>query len=155
MTTNLNSLPGADARLALLKISNLQLVLPQIEIGALESAYDVDRHDAGTCGVGRIKYEQQGWPVYCLSQELSLLSSIPSERRACILFGVDYGYIGILCDEISILKQEGLGQRQELPSAMHLPDTPVLGLVQLADSNVACITSAEQIVAHIERLAKP
>jgi hypothetical protein len=154
MTKFLTSLPDADSKLALLKISDLWFVFPHRDIGALESTYDIDTHEAEPFSVGCIKYKNQGWPVYCLSPELSLLSDIPAERRACILLSAGAGYIGVLFDEISIAKQEVLGKRQELPPAMRLPDTPVIGLVQLAGNNVACITGAEQIIAHIERLAK-
>jgi len=139
---------------ALLNISGLNLVLPQIDIRALESASDVDVGEAEPFSIGWIQYEQQRWPVYCISHELSLLVDVPGERRVCVLLGAGAGYVGILCDEVSIGKQVVLGQQHELPSAMHMPNTPVLGLTTLDADNVACVTNAQALVAYVARLVQ-
>jgi hypothetical protein len=71
-----------------------------------------------------------------------------------VLLGTGTGYIGILCDELSIGKQEALGQQYELPSAMRMANTPVLGLIALDEDNIACVTNAQVLVAYIARLVK-
>jgi len=136
---------------ALVSISGMHLVLPQVEIRALEAAADVDTLDPDPCSVGWIQYLQQRWPAYCLSSNLELLSGIPRERRACILLASGMDYIGILCDEVKIARQVDLGEQHELPSSMRLPDMPVLGLITVND-DVGCLTSTEQLITHITRL---
>lgn len=135
----------------LLKISGLSLVLPQADIRGLESAADIDAGEAEPYSVGWIKYAQQRWPVYCLSPELSLLADVPVARRACALLSTGAGYVGILCDGVSIGKQTELWQRYELPSAMHIADTPILGLISLDEGNIACETNAQLLAAHVAR----
>ena len=144
----------SSATSALLNISGLSLVLPQTDIRALESATDVEAGGAEPFSIGWIQYEQQRWPAYCLSHELSLLVDVPEARRACVLLGAGAGYIGILCDEVSIGKQEVPGQQHELPSAMRMLNTPVLGLIALDEDNIACVTNAQMLVAYIARLVK-
>ncbi len=152
MSSTVLTRPQASATSAILKISGLRLLLPQIEIRALEAADDVEVHDAELPSVGWLRHAQQRWPVYCLSQELSLLTVVPAERRACVLLGAGDGYVGIMCDDVSIGQQTS-GQRHELPPAMRLPDMPVLGLMAMDDPGIVCITSAERLTAHLARLA--
>jgi hypothetical protein len=83
---------------ALVTISGMRLVLPQVEIRALEAASDVDTQDPDSFSVGWIQYLQQRWPTYCLSPDLTLLTEVPKERRACILLASGADYVGILCD---------------------------------------------------------
>jgi len=137
--------------LALLKISDLILLLPQRDVGALESVIDVDTHEPRPGSVGWFQYAQQQCPVYCLSSDLSLIDEIPDGRRVCASLRSGSGYIGILCDEVGINNQVHTGQRHALPIAMHIPDTPVLGLLSFDEGQIACITGGESLAAHIFR----
>ena len=150
MSTPVLAQPGTA--LAMLKIAGLHLVLPQNEIRALESMDNVERRDAESGRVGWVRYAQQRWPVYCLSQDLALLADVPAARRACVLLGAGQaGYVGMLCDDVSIVRQS-LGPRHELPDAMRLPETPVTGLTVLEGETVACLTSAEHLASYLNRL---
>lgn len=152
MTTTSLVHPAASGTAALLKISGLRMKLPQREIRALETAESIEQLDAAPHSVGWLQHAQQRWPVYCLAQDLSLLPTAPPERRACVLLSAGAGYVGILCDDVSVSAQSQ-EQRHELPLAMRLPDTPVLALIALGDEGVVCVTSAEQLAAHVVRLA--
>jgi len=137
---------------AFVTIGGMRLVLPQSQIRALEAASDVDRQEPAPSSVGWIQYLQQRWPAYCLSSELTLLTKIPNERRACILLASGSDYVGVLCDEVRIARQNELEQQHELPSVMHLADTPILGLIGSNEDDVGCLTDAKQLVMHITRL---
>lgn len=150
-TTTLAHATGS-AKAALLKISGLHMMLPQREIRALESGDSIVQPDAAPHSIGWLQHAQQRWPVYCLAQDLSLLPAAPPERRACVLLSAGAGYVGIMCDDVSISAQSQQ-QRHELPLAMRLPDTPVLALIAMGDEGIVCLTSAEQLVAHVVRLA--
>ncbi len=137
---------------AILKISGLRLSLPQREIRALEAADDVELRDAESSVIGWLRHAQQRWPVYCLSQELAPLAEVPAERRACVLLGSGAGYVGILCDDVSI-GQQVRGAQHQLPRVMRTLDTPILGLIATDEQGIVCITSAERLTAHLARLA--
>jgi len=141
---------GLNTTAALLKITGLNLLLPQGEIRTLESATDVDTAAPALNSIGWITYTQKRWPVYCLSEELALMAVVPSERRACALLAMGAGFIGILCDDMIILKDIA-AQRYELPDAMRLADTPILHLVAY-EQGIACVTNATQLTAYIEQL---
>jgi hypothetical protein len=141
---------GSNITAALLKINGLHLLLPQGEIRTLESATDVDATATALHSAGWITYAQKRWPVYCLSDELALLAVVPSERRACAMLATGAGYIGILCDDMIVLKDFS-AQRYELPVAMKLPDTPILHLVAY-EQGMACVSNANQLTSYIEQL---
>ena len=141
---------GLNTTAALLKINGLNLLLPQGEIRTLESATDIDKSAAALKSVGWIVYSNKHWPVYCLTEELALVEVVPADRRACAMLVMGAGYIGIMCDDMIMLK-DFAAQRYELPLAMKLPNTPILHLVAYANG-IACVSNSGQLTAYIEQL---
>jgi len=135
---------------ALLKINGLNLLLPQGDIRTLESASDIDFVAPALHSLGWIAYAQKRWPVYCLSEELSLMVNLPSERRACVMLAMGAGYIGLMCDDMLILK-DFAAQQYEIPPVMIEPYTPILYLVTYAES-IACASNAHRLTAYIGQL---
>jgi hypothetical protein len=140
----------ANITAALLKIDGFNLILPQGEIRTLESSTDVDTHSPVLKSTGWVDYANKRWPVYCLTEELILLENIPPQRSVCALLGMGAGYIGIMCDDMTVLKDVA-AQRYELPVAMRLPGSPILYLVNY-EQGIACVSNARQITAYVERL---
>ncbi len=152
MTATLLAPPETDTAMAVLTISGLQLALRQSEIRALESTPDLDTDETKPFSVGWVQFRDERWPVYCLTQDLSLLVVVPRERRSCVVLDTGAGYIGVLCDSVNLGTQFLPEQLQDLPVAMRLPDTPILGLIALEEENVACVSSAERLVEHVTRM---
>ncbi len=139
----------ASSAAALLKINGLNLLLPQGEVRSLESATDVDVAAPALRSTGWITYLHKRWPVYCLSERLTLLAQMPLESRACALVAMGAGYIGIMCNDMIVLKNF-TAQRYDLPVAMRLPESPVLYLVQY-EQEIACVSNAGRLTAYIEQ----
>lgn len=135
--------------MSLLRIARLRLFLPQSDIIAVEGRANVDTTALGARSIGWVGYAQRRWPVYCLSEELSLLFQVPAGRRACVLLAHGDGYLGVLCDEIST-SQLTPSSIHAIPDAMKLPETPVLGVTM--DSGVACFSDGSRLAAHVERM---
>lgn len=148
---NMTLLHSPETEAALMLISSLRLMLPQSEVRGLETAAAIDTDETKPFSVGWVRINDERWPVYCLSPELTLLLVVPKERRSCMVLNTGAGYIGILCDEFTVGEDIPLEQRRDLPPAMRIADTPILGLAALADGEVACITSAERLVEHVTR----
>jgi hypothetical protein len=153
MNTTILNQPAVATPSALLQISGLRLLLPQNEIFASEAVDNVEMHDARAPSVGWLRHEQIRCPVYCLSQDLSLLTTIPAERRTCVLLRAVTTYFGILCDSASVIPQTPDNQN-ELPLAMRLPESPIQGLVALNENGIACLTSTNALAMHIVREVK-
>ncbi len=149
MNSTTLSRQAGTAPSALLKISGLRLVVPQSEILALEATAEVDVRDAGSLSVGWLQHAGRRWPVYCLAPDLSLLGAIPAERRACVLLGADGECVGILCDDVSI--EQALNRRQALPAAMRSASSPLLGLLELDEGGIACVSDTGRLMAHVAR----
>ena len=135
---------------ALLKIDNLNLLLPQSEVRSLESAADIDITGPALHGVGWISYAHKRVPVYNLSEALSLLPTRSNERRACVILTLGSGFIGVLCNDLIILKNINF-ERHALPPVMRLGDTPVLALAEF-EEKLLCMSNAHIITSYIERL---
>lgn len=138
-----------DASVVVLKIGGLDLMFPQSDIRALESASDVDTSTPMQASTGWIGYLRQRWPVYCLSDQLDLLDLVPASRRTCALLATTDGYIGILCDDVSTLKQVA-GKRHELPTAMKRVGTPILELLPCG-GKLLCVSHPDSLSAYIEQ----
>ena len=134
---------------AVLKIDALDLLFRQSDIRALESASEVDGSTPAQNSVGWIAYLRQRWPVYCLSGKLDLLREVPSARRTCALLVLEGGYIGLLCDDMNIVKQVA-GQRHAVPPAMRHADTPIVELLT-GDGRLLCVSNPNRMAAYIEQ----
>ncbi len=141
---------GLNATAALLKIGSLNLLLPQGEIRTLESSTDVDLNAPALHSTGWVTYMQKRWPVYCLSETLALMDVVPTERRACAMLALGAGYIGLMCDDMIVLKNFS-AQRYELPAAMRLPNTPILYLADY-EQGIASVCNANRLTAYIGQL---
>lgn len=135
---------------ALLKIDSLSLLLPQGEIRTMESSSDIDAIAPALRSAGWVGYAGKRWPVYCLSEELTLMDNVPAQRRGCVLMTMGAGYLGIMCDDMVVLKDVA-AQRYELPVPMRLPASPILYLVNY-EQGIASVSNARQITSYVERL---
>lgn len=145
---------AANASATVLKIDGLDLLFQQNDIRALESAANVDRNAPGEYSVGWTSYMRQRWPVYCLSEQLDLLSVALPSRRTCALLALEAGYVGVMCDDVSIIRLAA-AQRYEVPIAMRSAETPILGLLPSGD-RLLCIGDPNRLAAFIERqIRKP
>jgi len=144
------ALSGAsrNTEAVVLKFDSVELMIRQDEIRMLEPASSIDAGDPERYSVGWVGYMRQRWPVYCLSEQLGLMDNIPSSRRTCVLLPSRDGHIGVLCDDVSVLKQAA-GRNYELPLAMRTAESPILGL--LAHSNgMLSVSNANRLAAYIE-----
>ena len=141
---------GVSTTAELLKIDKLNLLLPQGDVRALESATEIDVNAPALHSVGWIPFAHKRAPVYSLSDDLSLMSNVAPERRACAMLTMGSGYIGILCNDMIILKDFS-SPRHALPISMRLTDTPILQLAEY-EQGIVCITSAHKLTKYIEQL---
>jgi len=136
------------ASYAVLALDRLNLLIPRQDIRTLEPAVDIDPADPPPNGVGWFGSEQGRWPVFCLSQELELLSRPPHGRRICAVVAAGGRIFGLLCDEVTLLERERL-PLHAAPEAMALAGTAITGLAMHAGS-VACVSSAARLLAHAQ-----
>jgi hypothetical protein len=141
--------PLLSTQVVVLKIDGLRLMLPQGDIRTLESAADIVRSNPPENGSGWIAYAGQNWPVYCLSDELGFLTEVPATRRACVLLARQSGYLGLLCDDASILAHFS-GQVHAVPAAMSLPESPLNGLI-MAEDGLVCVSNAGLLAQFMDR----
>ncbi|PXX38684.1 hypothetical protein [Undibacterium pigrum] len=130
----------------LLRIDDMQLMLPQGDICAVESVADIQSQDAVAPAVGRIAYLGQCWPVLSLNGELQTLGSIPSARRACVMLATGEGFLGLLCDDVRVLNQQS-GADYALPVAMRTANTPIQAVMPF-ENGLACISDTRYLLQY-------
>lgn len=131
----------------MLQIADFICLLPQQEVCAVESVSAMIASNAVVPpALGKIRYAQQEWPCYCLSEQLQFLSLAPSTRRACLIVRHEQDFFGLLCDDARVLPQTA-DQIHALPSAMRSPYSPLLGLVQM-QNQLACLSASAQLARY-------
>ena len=138
---------GMNVSGAVLKIDDLHLLFQQGDICALESASDVNSAAPREKSVGWINYMRQRWPVYCLSDQLHLLNSVPPARRTCALMAFETGYIGLLCDDMHIIKQ-ATGQQHDVPLVMKNAHMPISALIPSGDK-LLCASNQRLLATYL------
>ena len=135
------------AFVAALSIDDLRLLLPHQQIRTLEPVADVEAIKKQDIEIGWITIAGTESPVYCLSRDLSLLNTIPDDRRIVVLLGAGNDTIGILCDELKIVPSKEL-IKHPLPDCMKVPSSPFAGLAIL-DDTVCCLSSAGHMLNYL------
>jgi hypothetical protein len=140
---------ATNASVVLITIGELKLLLPPSDVRSLESVTDLDTSQPALNSIGWVVYMQKRWPVYCLAEDLTIMESVPVERRACVILAMGAGYMGVLCNDLSMQKKID-AQRHELPPAMRMPDTPILYLIEF-EKSVACASSSLRLTDYIQK----
>ena len=143
--------PAATGRYTVLSIGQLDLLIPQHQVHALEPAIDVQRSNGEATGWITIAGARAN--VYCLSENLLPMQEVPTDRHICVLLDIGCGLFGILCDQVIMFEQTELDIKP-LPECMCVQDTPILGLV-LHDEKVLCVSSAEDLQACVSEEQAP
>jgi len=140
----------------LLVFDGLHMLVPQHEVQSVEIIADVHITSMYTGAVGWFAHGHgQESPVYCLSEEMTLLLDLPKNREFFILLkSSDTTTIGLACDEVETLhaKNDHL-YLQDLPVVMKLPGSPISRLVRYQDK-IGCICAGEVLRKYILNLSE-
>lgn len=169
---SLDANANADAEFnsfyVVMTIDNLNLVVPQTHVYALEPILDVSYSDNNF--IGHIQVETIVCPVYVLSANLTSVTSISQNRRICVLLhtaspisGVSIedffvmpaisdtldrlppNLFGLLCDQVVLTEWTQQIKVFPLPACMRTPQTRLRGLI-LHNDNILCITTAQDLL---------
>ena len=136
-------------RLAVLTLDGRKWLLPQREIQSLEPLLDVVADDGSPDRMGVIAFQENWWPVYCVSGELDVLREIPAARRVCVLLNDGDNQFALVCDQVEALDEERPRIRP-LPACMALPDSPLQALL-VYKGGLGCITTTVRLAAFFAR----
>jgi hypothetical protein len=131
---------------AALSLGHLNVLLPRQELRTIEAATDILTASPPPRGVGWIELNRDRLPVYCTGPDLAPLSTIPVERRICVVLKSEIESFGLLCDEIVLATTDVV--ITDMPIAMRLPGTPIVGLAHYANA-IACVATAERLAAFL------
>jgi hypothetical protein len=137
--------------LTLLTLEEHKWLLPQAEIRLLGSPLDIDQEVRVPHSIGAIAFENEWWPVYCLSGELRLLPQPSTHHRVCLLLSNGADRFGVVCDRVESLTESP--RLAALPACMALPDSPIQALV-LFQGGLGCLTTTERLAALIATIAE-
>lgn len=140
----------------LLIFDGLHMLVPQHEVQSVEIIADVHITSMYTGAIGWFSHGHgQESPVYCLSEELTLLLDLPKNREFFILLKSSDGItIGLACDEVETLnvKHDHL-YLQDLPVVMKLPGSPISRLVRYQEK-IGCICEGDVLRKYMLHLSE-
>lgn len=124
------------------------IFVPQDDVQSVEVVVDLQKTDEiGIIG-WFVEHEIES-PVFCLAEDLSLLSELPKKREYFVLLKNEQQPMGITCDLVENInfKREHF-QLQELPFVMKTPDSPIKQLL-IYQEKIACVCSGPALVKHL------
>lgn len=129
----------------LLTAGNLQLLLPQEDVGVADYLSEPPAPTAQP-GVFAMHEDDEGVTHYvaALSPRMTLLAALPPERFLLTMFPTQTG-VWMCWDDVSILIDTEITPHP-LPPAMISPDSPLTAYVELGDK-LAFLCSAERLLA--------
>ncbi len=71
------SIPQEQYHISILVFDGIELLIPQCEIVSIESLYKLDVKDEIYHLVGKLLIQGKNVPIYCFSENMTLLSYIP------------------------------------------------------------------------------
>lgn len=152
------SLRTADLYVQLV-FDGLNLFIPQQDVLSVEIIADLERASTEMGAVGWFGQHGHGQnsPVFCLSEDLLLLTEMPPQREFFILLKPaheDELPLGITCDQVEDLnvRHEHL-YIQDIPTIMHTHNNPVSKLL-IYKEQVACICTGVDLIQHVIHLTE-
>jgi hypothetical protein len=152
------SIQTADLYVQLV-FDGLNLFIPQQDVLSVEIMADLEYAQTTMGAIGWFGQHGHGQnsPVFCLSEDLLLLTELPRSREFFILLKPRHEGelpVGITCDQVEDLnvRYEHL-YIQDLPTIMHTKENPVSKLL-IYKEQVACICTGADLVQHIVRLTE-
>lgn len=125
-------------QLAILQIDNLQISIPQHQIASVNLITDLDTSMAKHNHAGWITKDSLSWPIYGLSNLLSVVKAIPQQRRFCVCFHPVNGehYFGVAVDVVTSVDVIDLSILQLLPDCMYQPNFQITHFFERQDQLV-------------------
>jgi len=140
-----------DSLYVLLVFDGRYIFVPQHEVQSIEIIADVELMQAP-------EEKSVGWffehglesPVFCLSNELALLTTLPKQREYLIILKDEL--IGITGDEVENINIEHENiHLQDLPIVMKTVESPLSKLLIFNDK-VGCVCNGSALVKYIKYL---
>ena len=129
------------ARSAEIVIDGQSLLISHVHIHSVEPILDVRLRSGHGRAIGVIELGDAQWPVFCISGDLDILSSMPARRRACVLLKSDHGGVAFLCDEVRVIDNTAL-KLVPVPGCMR-GEHDLMESIAVLDDKVTCVLSAE------------
>jgi hypothetical protein len=138
----------------LLVFDGRYLFIPQDEVESVEIIADVQVEPTSHGAIGWFAEHHEPSPVFCLAENLSLLSDLPENREYLVLLKSEEQALGITCDEVDNIntKQAHL-YMTDLPLSMKIPDSPLSKLL-IYQEQIACVCSGVALVKHCLKLSE-
>ncbi len=110
--------------ISILVFGGIELLIPQNEVVSIESLYKLDIKDEIVHSVGKLLIQGKNIPIYCFSENMTLLSYIPIDRMQCVIIRHTQGLIGILCNEINNITLNHVSF-ESIPGCMNSHTNPI------------------------------
>jgi len=121
-----------SSRYIMMVFDGLHLFVPQIDVISVEIISDILITYTTIGAIGWFGQHGQGGdlPIFCLSENMTLLPEMPDSRQFFVLLKAPRLPLGIACDEVETVNfvKEQL-HPQKIPSIMKATDSPISQLL--------------------------
>ena len=130
------------------------LFVPQDDVDSVEIIADIQKERVSSGAIGWFFGHGDESPVFCLDENLFLLSSLPKKREYFVLLKADPQPWGITCDEVENInfKEEHL-YLQDFPFAMKKTNSPISQLV-IYQEKIGFVCRGKALVKYLQFLTE-
>lgn len=129
----------------------LHLFVPQSDVISVEIISDILITYTTIGAIGWFGQHGQGGdlPIFCLSQNMTLLPEMPDSRQFFVLLKAPRLPLGIACDEVETVNfaKEQL-HPQKIPSVMKAPGSPI-GQLLIYQGRIACLCTGQDFIHYV------
>jgi hypothetical protein len=135
----------------MLRLSSIALLLPLTEVYSVESVLDLDPQRKSGGSVGAVNSAGEWFPVFCLSDNLEPVTTLPETFRVCAILGIGDVALALAGRSLSAVDNTTL-KSQPLPDCMRTSRSPVRALAH-DGQKIFCHTSLTNLLPILEDTA--
>lgn len=140
-------------RYVLTVFDGLHVFVPQNEVNSVEIISDIHAIRSPYGAIGWFGQGQE-CPIFCLSDQMQLVTDMPESREYFILLKDPELPVGITCDEVEpIYLHQTEIEIQRIPSIMTTPNIPIYQLAHYQDK-VGIVCHGQALVQYLHWLSE-
>lgn len=113
--------------LSVLTFDGVHLAFPLNEVAGVQQVSLLDKNSELPLALGSVVHGGRSWPVFGLSGNLELLTTLPAQRTYCICLSADDSETGLAlaCDTVNAIALAPGLSPPSIPTCMQRADSPL------------------------------
>lgn len=126
----------------------IKLVFPQTDVNTIETLAGITRNPEPGLETGWVTIQGEQIPIYCLADNMTLLTTLQDAIRFVLLVKSKQGLFGLACERIKPFTALSPIEIYSVPNCMKTKDSPIAHIT-LIENEIAYIIHADDLYRYI------